>query len=60
MEKQQLQKKMYGTNFTLFYLTPPGLEPTSYSTRGEASTTCNHYSIDVILNQIKVRIWKVY
>ena len=35
------------TNFTVFGLTRPGLEPTIYHTRGEHA---NHYTTDVVLN----------
>ena len=35
------------TNFIVFGLTQPGLEPTIYRTRGEHA---NHYATDVVLN----------
>jgi hypothetical protein len=33
------------TNFIVFGLTPPGLEPTIYRTRGEHA---NHYTTDAV------------
>jgi hypothetical protein len=43
-----LSEEATNTNFIIFGLTRPGLEPTIYRTRGEHA---NHYATDAVLTQ---------
>jgi hypothetical protein len=47
----QVRKEATNTNFKVFGLIRPGLEPTIYRTRGQHA---NHYAIDAVILELNV------